>query len=220
MTNSTLKLRAPSGLLRRHLLGNPLRRAPATSPARNWFERFGEKRGDRDIHRRTLRLDDTIHGRRHQPLPRIGGLSHPPTGKRQMERLVQVAQCGRLQRPGQHPSPGWFAKSEWIWLAARAGLPCRPHVESSLDGDVRHTDSAPAHTVFVVGDTVVPDSVPGYVRDGSIALAKTAALSIVSLDFSERADGAWEFQDASAFPELMRGGDELLRAIADHRGDV
>jgi hypothetical protein len=74
--------------------------------------------------------------------------------------------------------------------------------------------------VFVVGDTVVPDSVPGYVRDGSIALAKTAALSIVSLDFSERADGGWEFQDASAFPELMRGGDELLRAIADHRGEV
>jgi hypothetical protein len=124
--------------------------------------------------------------------------------------------CAVMNRPsGQYPSPGWFAQSEWVWLAMSAGLLCPLHVESSRGGDGRHAEASPAHTVFVVGDTVAPTSVPGYVRDGSIALAKAAQLSIVSLGFSERADGAWEFQSASAFPDLMLGGDELLRAIGD-----
>lgn len=128
-----------------------------------------------------------------------------------------------LNRPTAWGLSGrWRHLSEWVHLAARSGLPIAPYRESTLD--LNHTletdgrvvtGDIPVSTVFVVDGVVVGPPVPEPIRDGCRRLAELAAMQLLAIEFFAGPSGPWTFAGAAAQPDLMRGGEALLDAMAE-----
>jgi hypothetical protein len=108
----------------------------------------------------------------------------------------------------------WLHRSEWTRLAAEAGLPVEPYVETSLDPASGWT--APpfpvAATAFVVADEVLATSLPEGLAAGCRRLVELAHAQLLAVHFAHADD--WRFMSASAVPDLRAGGDAVLALLA------
>jgi hypothetical protein len=115
--------------------------------------------------------------------------------------------CGNMRHP-----------SAWVTLAARAGVPVRDFSQSSDDDPAAAwqipTDPG-AWTVFVVGAEVIgPERLVGPHRAACLRLAEAACCPLLGIDFAPSADGMWRMTAASVIPDLTRGGEALVDALA------
>jgi hypothetical protein len=112
----------------------------------------------------------------------------------------------------------WRHPSSWIALAVEAGLPAAPYRQSSRDdpNPLWQGLAAPAPaTVFVVGERVVPHpAVPRGLDEACRGLARAAGVNLLGIDFAPAPDGQWRCTGASVMPDLMRGGEAVVDALA------
>jgi hypothetical protein len=119
--------------------------------------------------------------------------------------------CGRWRHP-----------SEWVLLAAEAGLPTPTYRQSSLDEfDETRAErklfpaTTPTRHVIVVGSKAIsPSDPPSEIREGCRKLAELAATPLLGVEFAATEASAWTFAGASPLPELSYGGEPLLDALA------
>lgn len=116
----------------------------------------------------------------------------------------------------------WRHVSEWVWLAAQAGLPTPAYRQTSSDAfDETKTlrrlfpAETPTQTMIVVGQQVVGAPVSAKIRAGCLRLAQLAQTPLLGIDFIASARGAaWTFAGATPMPDLSAGGEPLLAALA------
>ena len=115
----------------------------------------------------------------------------------------------------------WRHRSEWLWLAACAGLPTPLYRETSedprdeRDGQGRLVPSdTPVQTVFVVADQVVGATLPRHIRHGCRRLAELSHTALLGVEFATSSAGPWTFAGATPMPDLRLGGEALLDALA------
>jgi hypothetical protein len=119
------------------------------------------------------------------------------------------------------PSPqglggAWRHRSSWIALAGAAGLPTAPYRQSSADDPAEQWSPQPPApvTVFAVGErAVAPAGTPQPLQEGCLRLAKAAGEVLLGVDFAFGADGQLAVVNASAVPDLSRGGEPLIDAL-------
>jgi len=115
--------------------------------------------------------------------------------------------CGNMRHP-----------SAWVAMAAGSGLPVRSFRQSSDDDPAAAwlTPADPAtSTVFVVGVEVVGlDLLVGPHRAACLRLANAAGCPLLGIDFAPDADGVWRMISASVIPDLTRGGEVVIDALA------
>jgi len=112
--------------------------------------------------------------------------------------------------------------SEWVWLAARAGLPTPKYRQTSSDEvdemiEMRKLfpEGTPIFTSIVVQDRVVGPSITPEIETACLKLAQLSETPLLGIDFAMPAVGApWEFAGATPLPDLTLGGEPLLDALA------
>ena len=122
-----------------------------------------------------------------------------------------------LNRPMPHGLSGaWRHPSEWVWLAAQAGLLTMPYQQSdwleapSSNALARNS----ARTIIVVKNTCCGPTAPPSVAAGCLRLAQLSGTSVLGLDFHLAPSGDWVFTGATPMPDLRLGGSALLDALA------
>lgn len=111
-----------------------------------------------------------------------------------------------LNRPSPQGLSGpWLERTEWLMLAARAGLPT-----PAYQGGSRPALSGPARRIIVVGRKALGPAAPREVVAGCGRLARFARTAILGVDF----DRAWLFAGATPLPGLRRGGEPMLDLLA------
>jgi len=113
----------------------------------------------------------------------------------------------------------WRHPSVWVTLAGRAGLTTPIYRQSSDDDPDAFwklaTVPAPT-TVFVVNEQVIVQAgMPEQLRDPCIRLARAAGARLLGIDFTLSTAGEWCFAGASVMPDLFRGGEPLIGALAE-----
>src|SRR5262245_62015135 len=127
-----------------------------------------------------------------------------------------------LNRPTPQGLCGaWRHPSEWVWLAAQAGLPTPPYRQTSRDLEVEQhwqghlfPPDTPVQTVFVVAGQTVGPPAPAPILHGCRRLAELADTELLGIELVVGPTGAWTFASASPWPDLHRGGDALLDTLA------
>lgn len=122
---------------------------------------------------------------------------------------------GRVLNP---PSPqglsgAWLDSSEWLLLAARAGLPT-PAYRSAAQGVAQHVGADAARSVIIVGRQALGPPAPPAVVAGCGRLGRLARTPILGVDFRVVGDERWSFVGATPLPELRRGGERMLDLLA------
>lgn len=129
-----------------------------------------------------------------------------------------------LNRPTPQSLCGaWRHPTEWAWLAAGAGLSIRHNSQTSCDSgavqDWPHSmfrlSTTQAQTVFVVDNQIVDLSVPPSIGAACRRLAQRADTALLGIDVVQDSEGRWNFLSATPYPDLRRGGDPLLDALAN-----
>lgn len=119
-----------------------------------------------------------------------------------------------LNRPtAQGLSGAWRHPSEWMVLAAEAGLPTAQYVLSSRPG-ASSAPAFPADSAIVADDDVIGPSLDPALREGCRRLAALARTPLLGVDFGYDATGQRVFVGATPQPELRRGGALLLDVLA------
>lgn len=109
----------------------------------------------------------------------------------------------------------WRHPSAWAAFAGRAGLPAA--WRQSSEHDPGHAwPPSDVLTAYVVANRVVrPPALPASLEAGCIALSRAAATPLLGIDFSPDAERAWRLAGVSVMPDLFRGGDALVDALAE-----
>jgi hypothetical protein len=122
-----------------------------------------------------------------------------------------------LNRPAPQCLGGpWRHPSEWVWLAAQAGLLTMPYQQSdwleapSSNALARNS----ARTIIVVKNTCCGPTAPPSVAAGCLRLAQLSGTNVLGLDFHLAPSGDWVFTSATPMPDLRLGGSALLDALA------
>ncbi len=122
-----------------------------------------------------------------------------------------------LNRPTPQGLSGpWRHPSEWVWLAAQAGLLTIPYQQS----DWREAPGSEAlarnsaRTIIVVKNTCCGPTAPPPVAAGCLRLAQLSGTGLLGLDFHLASSGDWVFTSATPLPDLRLGGSVLLDALA------
>jgi hypothetical protein len=113
----------------------------------------------------------------------------------------------------------WRHLSEWVVLAALAGLPTPTYRQGSVDAAEAAPFSlappgAPLRTVIAVNGRSVGRGAPPAILAGASHLAALAGSDLLGVDFAVAPDGEWMFAGASPAPDLAAGGEELLELLA------
>jgi hypothetical protein len=115
----------------------------------------------------------------------------------------------------------WRPSSEWVWLAARAGLPTAPFQQSSEDAPPSlygekplFPPGAPGRTVLVTAGRTSGAPAPRNVLAGCLRLAAEARAPLLGVDFVAGPAGSWTFAGATPWPDLRLGGELLLDQLA------
>jgi hypothetical protein len=111
----------------------------------------------------------------------------------------------------------WRHGSEWVSLAARAGLPTQSYRQTSRDsGDAWEWPNKPlaAQTVLVIADRTFGAPAPAALLRGCLGLARLAETELLGIDFAVSEEGSWSFAGATALPDLRLGGEALLDILA------
>jgi hypothetical protein len=119
-------------------------------------------------------------------------------------------------------SGAWRHISEWVWLAARAGLPTPDYRQTSSDEvdesiELRKLFPAgtPTITNIVVENKVLGPALPPNIRKGCVRLAKLSGTPLLGVELAVSASAkSWEFAGATPAPDLRLGGEALLDALA------
>ena len=126
-----------------------------------------------------------------------------------------------INRPTPQGLAGqWRHRSEWLWLAAHAGLPTPRYRQTSEDsttgqgGQGLVIAETPVHTVFMVAGQVVGAAVPPHIRSACQRLAGLAQTTLLGVEFADGPAGSWTFAGATPMPDLRLGGEALLDALA------
>jgi hypothetical protein len=115
-----------------------------------------------------------------------------------------------LNRPtAQGLSGPWLNESEWLVLAARAGLRTPPYRRSSVTPTAVALAASWRTVLVVAGRTRSP--APPSVADGCTRLARLVDTGVLGVDFAP----GWVFAGATSHPDLQRGGDAALDLLAD-----
>jgi hypothetical protein len=121
-----------------------------------------------------------------------------------------------LNRPTPQGLSGYSRHiSEWVWLAAQAGLPTPDYVYS--DNDCLDVDSgylSSAYNVFVVGNQFVGELTPPNLQRGCLRLAELSKTALLGIKFAIGPYDTWTFAGATPFPDLRLGGQALLDTLA------
>lgn len=127
-----------------------------------------------------------------------------------LNRPTTQSLCGRIHHI-----------SEWISLAAKAGLPIPRYRQSSRSLPPEYAlharvPDAPSDlgTVLVVGSRALGSQVPDPIAEGCVRLSELAQAPMLGVDFSIGPRGTWTFAGATTFPDLIAGGEPLLDALA------
>ena len=111
--------------------------------------------------------------------------------------------------------------SEWIALAARAGLPTAKYSQTSrqpleqINTDGKFVPRAvPTKTLIAVGRHVVGHPASRDMQQGCCRLAQLSRTALLGIHFSLGRAGAWTFAGATPFPDLRLGGRDLIAALA------
>ena len=126
-----------------------------------------------------------------------------------------------INRPTPQGLAGqWRHRSEWLWLAAHAGLSTPHYQQTSQDSTVGQGGQGlviaetPVHTVFIVAGHVVGAAVPPHIRRACQRLAGLARTTLLGVDFTNGPAGSWTFAGATPMPDLRLGGEALLDALS------
>jgi hypothetical protein len=110
--------------------------------------------------------------------------------------------------------------SEWLPLAARAGLPTAAYRQSSADAVPEmygerplFPPGTPMRTVVVLGAAAFGKA-PAEIADSCVRLAEIAGLTLLGVDFVVGAEGRWQFAGATPSPDLRLGRAPLLDQLA------
>jgi hypothetical protein len=103
--------------------------------------------------------------------------------------FVSALPCRVLNRPsaGSLSGPAW-RREQWIWAAARAGIPVRPSQRSVRPNAPAEPDVDVAVEVTVIGDRVF-GTVEAHLAGWARSLAKTADVGLLGLGFARQASG-------------------------------
>jgi hypothetical protein len=129
--------------------------------------------------------------------------------------------CPVLNRPTVSGLGGaWRHESEWVRLAAWAGLPTPTYRRSTADAPgVRDGEQwlmpsvLPTRTVIVAAGRAFAPHAPAEVLNGCVRLATLSDTAILGVDFTVSA-AEWTFAGATPTPNLMSGGAPVLDVLA------
>ena len=115
----------------------------------------------------------------------------------------------------------WRMESEWVYLAAQAGLTVPVFRQTSFDsvdesrGERRLRPSGVVpRSVIVACGRVCGTGAPPEVCEGCIRLAELSGTALLGVDFIQGDAGPWIFAGATPAPDLRAGGEPLLAALA------
>jgi hypothetical protein len=119
-------------------------------------------------------------------------------------------------------SGAWRHVSEWLCLAAKAGLQTPVYTQTShdqIDESVEIRRLVPEGTkttmAIVVGDRVFGPYLPLSVRTGCAELARISQTPLLGVEMAyNQQDNSWLFAGATPMPDLRLGGDPLLDVLA------
>jgi hypothetical protein len=114
----------------------------------------------------------------------------------------------------------WRHISEWVSLAARAGLPTPAYRQTSRD----QMDEAlqmrrlfplgtPTTSAIVVGGKVVGPPLPPEIRAACLRLANLSQTPLLGIEFVTSRN-SWTFAGATPMPDLRLGREPLIDALA------
>jgi hypothetical protein len=119
-------------------------------------------------------------------------------------------------------SGAWRHPSEWVWLAAQAGLET-PHYTQSSDDQIdesvqirRLVPEEMATTMAItVGDRVFGPFIPAEVRYACAQLARISQTRLLGVELAyHQQSRTWLFSGATPMPDLRLGGEQLLDTLA------
>jgi hypothetical protein len=116
----------------------------------------------------------------------------------------------------------WRHVSEWVWMAAQAGLPTASYHQTSHD-EIDETkqlrrivpDSTRTMMVITLGDRVFGQSVPPRISHACKELARISETPLLGIELTVgQSHGLWTFAGATPLPDLRIGGESLLNELA------
>ena len=126
-----------------------------------------------------------------------------------------------LNRPTAFGLSGqWRHSSEWVFLAASAGLPVPGYAESAGRGFVPLTAgvrlaslSVQLTTVLLIAGTVIGPTMPAPIAEGCRRLAGLSQTAILGVEFCPGIKSEWTFAGVTTHPDLRLGGPAALEAL-------
>jgi hypothetical protein len=116
----------------------------------------------------------------------------------------------------------WRHVSEWVWLAAKAGIATPDYRQTSHDTfdekkEMRKLfpEGTSTTLVLTVGERIVGPDLPREIRDGCLRLAQLAQTPLLGIELvRNKTSDSWIFAGATHMPDLRLGGKPLLDALA------
>ena len=163
----------------------------------------------------------------HVPLQHFAGASDYEYAVQEYTALF-MSWLNVLPRPifntvnAQGLAGAWRHVSEWVWLAAKAGLPTPVYSQTShddIDESVELRRIVPEGTrttmAITVGDRVFGPFLPQSVRTGCCELARISQTPMLGVELAySQETNSWLFAGATPMPDLRLGGDPLLDVLA------
>jgi hypothetical protein len=226
---------AAEGLRARGLAPLELVTAHDLAGARRWVHRLGEGEASVEIDLADGRTLDSrrVHGTLNRLFaPSPWHLTLLRTGDREYatQEWAALYLSWLYALPGQvinRATPQglcgrWRHNSEWLWLAAQAGLPTLPLTlrwpPALESGGEWLTPLVPPDTprrlVLVVDGQALDGSLPPAVAEGCRWLAALAGLRLMGVELAATQAGPWTFAGVQVCPPLQAGGGPLLDALA------
>jgi hypothetical protein len=117
-------------------------------------------------------------------------------------------------------SGAWRHISEWVWLAAQAGLPTPDYKQDSHDEidettEIRRLLPAGTSTsmAITVGEQVFGPPLPPAISAACTKLATISKTAMLGIELAFQ-NSSWIFAGATPMPDLRIGGEPLLDALA------
>jgi hypothetical protein len=119
-------------------------------------------------------------------------------------------------------SGAWRHVSEWVWLAAQAGLPTPAYRQGSHD-EIDETSQlrrivpagTPTTMAITLGDRVFGPMLPPRISAACKELARITETPLLGIELTvDPSHGLWTFAGATPLPDLRLGGEALLDELA------
>ena len=223
---------AQRGLRERGLAPVELVTSDALVSARRWEHRVGENGASINVELADGRLiqGDRVHGVLNRlvaipPAP-LEHAAEPDRGYATQELYAFFlswlhALPGRVvNRPSPQGLSGcWLERSEWLILAARAGLHTSAYRGASSaglppPGASRRGGDKRRHLIVVGERALGPPGVLAAVIGGCARLSQLVDAAILEVEFVVQHDGRWAFENATTLPLLRPGGERMLDLLA------